>query len=232
NNFARLLRKGLTLHLSDKPYDSRQKQLEAGAVEVKFPKIDPAIPLPKLAVNYLFGENEPSHYGEFNGQWLMATKVKKGQTPVVDKSVQIGLAVMFPNAKNPAKPPKPGKTVDENGWGEFYPGETNGICVKELEKNTKGKDMTVKTTYFYRTAPRLNDDGTTFTAASKPKKIRALSQLKRPKYKIGQNKAKADTTYVNGTPYAKKAQFTLTSGDVVWHGATVKKPASATQLAN
>jgi len=32
-----------------------------------------------------------------------------------------------------------------------------------------------------------------------------------------------------GTAYAKKAEFTLAAGDQVWHGATVKKPATARQ---
>jgi len=90
----------------------------------------------------------------------------------------------------------------------------------------KGKPAVVKTVYFYRAAPN-NDNG--FTPGSAQKKVSVTSLLKPPKYKPGKSKAKADKTYVNGTLYAKKAEFSLAAGDQVWHGATAKKAASAKQ---
>ncbi|MCL2082510.1 MAG: WG repeat-containing protein [Oscillospiraceae bacterium] len=230
NNFAKLLGKGMTLHLSDKPYNSKTKSLEDGAFEVKFPKIEPAKPLPKLAVNYLFGANEKSCYGEFDGQWVLMTKVKKGQAPQIAKDdIQIaaeelamgGLAVRIMGA-----------------WGKFYSGETNGVCVRPLQKNEKGKDVVVKRRYFYRVPP--SGDGTTanpYTAASKPKKITATSQQKTPKYKVDTKKSiikyKANT-YVSingGVPELKlgKGELPIADGNTYefWMAATVKKSASA-----
>jgi|GEM_PF-1713852 len=180
---------------------------DAGGSTVTFPVVNPR-PKPKLAINYEIAASS----GAF-GQWVLTEK--KGTT-VVKTNIQIGVAGL--NDKG-----KPGKMVDLNGWGKFQ--TIGGVCVKPIGEK-KGKPAVVKTVYFYRVAP--SDEGG-FTPGSVQKKVSATSLLKPVKYKVGTNKAKADKTYVNGALYAKKTELTLAAGDQVWHGATVKKPATARQ---
>ncbi|MCL2082602.1 MAG: S8 family serine peptidase [Oscillospiraceae bacterium] len=207
--FAKLLNKGIELRLKD-----------AGGTVIALPKINKSPTPPKVEVNYGAAAGIKSCHGDFDGQWLLFTRVKRGQAPAVLKEgMQIGIAGL--NGKG-----KPGKTVDTNGWGKFQ--SDGGICVKPIgEKN--GKPAVVKTVYFYRMAPKPNGDGS-FTAAGKPKKIKVTGQLKPTKYNPGKSKAKADNTYVNGALYAKKTELTLAAGDQVWHGATAKKAATAVQM--
>ncbi|MCL2081994.1 MAG: hypothetical protein FWH04_01985 [Oscillospiraceae bacterium] len=121
--FAKLLNKGMALHLKD-----------AGGSTVTFPVINPR-PKPKLAANY-----EIAASGGAFGQWVLA---EKNSSAAVKSNIQIGIAGL--NDKG-----KPGKAVDTNGWGKFQ--ADGGICVKPIgDKN--GKPAVVKTTYFYRTAP-------------------------------------------------------------------------------
>ncbi|MCL2081959.1 MAG: hypothetical protein FWH04_01810 [Oscillospiraceae bacterium] len=199
--FAKLLNKGMTLHLKD-----------AGGSTVTFPVINPR-PKPKLAINYAIAADLT---GSTPGQWVLAEK-KDASAATAD--MQIGVA--GPNDRGVENK---GKTVDTNGWGKFQ--ADRGICVRALPGGDKPKVL--KTTYFYRAAPRKISD-TEYAAAGKPKKITAKGQQKPTKYRLGTNKAKADNTYVNGTAYAKKTGFTLASGDQVWHGATAKKASTARQ---
>jgi hypothetical protein len=132
-----------------------------------------------------------------------------------------------------------GRAVDENGYGIFY--DETGIPVPDAKK-----------TYFVRTAPKKS--GSTYTAASKPKRITIAAALKAPKYKV---KAKAEkknkdgtvktpasaviavkkNTYVRvngGAPklYADKANLDVlkTTGTIeLWTAATAKKPAGKKQ---
>ncbi|MCL2082455.1 MAG: hypothetical protein FWH04_04365 [Oscillospiraceae bacterium] len=206
--FAKLFDKDITL------------TLKSASETVVFPKINKRPPAPKLVVNY---EVAADSTGNTPGEWVLTDKVKKGQTPEVNKDVQIGLALVVDPLKN-----KFGKTVDADGWGKFFPGATDGICVRAMGTKN-GKPAVMKTTYFYREAAKPNGDGT-YTAASKSKKLSVAGEQKPTKYKPGAGKAKSDSTYVNDTLYAKKASLALNSGDVIWHGATAKKAATAKQI--
>ncbi|MCL2083085.1 MAG: hypothetical protein FWH04_07620 [Oscillospiraceae bacterium] len=232
--FPKMMNKELTLKLKN-----------AAGEEVVFPKINKRPKPQKLAINYLLGREAVSCLADeasgcFNGQWLLTTKVKKGETPeylAIKPTLQIGLAALIPNAKDPSKPPKPGKTVDENGWGKFYRGDS-GICVKPLPVAEKPKVL--KTTYFVRTAAKPDEEDGSYWPASKAKKFKASSQLKKPKYKIDLKKNiikyKKDT-YVSvndgeAVYHADKGQLAYAAGSTytLWQAATAKKPSSAKQI--
>lgn len=70
-----------------------------------------------------------------------------------------------------------GKTVDSNGYGQFYDGLTNGIPIKPM---INGKVQNA--VYFIRTEPKV--DGTVYTAAGKRKKITVKGEQKAPRYQI------------------------------------------------
>jgi hypothetical protein len=131
-----------------------------------------------------------------------------------------------------------GKAVNELGFGEFY--EHCGICVKPFPGNKPSK-----TTYIMRKNPV--EEGTGYRAGSKPKKIKASSELKPTKYRIKDTKAKkgkeaaavikvrANTYVITGDkPILHTAKTTIDvthTGDVtLWQGATAKKPATMKQV--
>ncbi|MCL2083458.1 MAG: hypothetical protein FWH04_09550 [Oscillospiraceae bacterium] len=146
--FAKLLNKGMTLHLKD-----------AGGSTVTFPAVNPR-PKPKLAINYEIAASG----GDF-GQWVLTEK--KGTT-AVKNNIQIGIAGL--NDKG-----KPGKTVDTNGWGKFY--TDGGICVKPIGEK-KGKPAVVKTVYFYRAAPNNDGGFTPGSAQKKVSVTSQLKPVK------------------------------------------------------
>ncbi|MCL1807949.1 MAG: hypothetical protein FWG31_09645 [Oscillospiraceae bacterium] len=231
---VKLLNKGMTLWLTDNFNENAQNGEVKGkpngnATIIAFPKINKRAPAPKLTVNYLIGADNS---GETPGDWLLTAK---GGTAAVKADILIGVAS--------------GKTVDERGYGQFYPGLTNGIPVLGLEGSKPSK-----TVYFIRTAP--SRDGDVYTAASKPKKISVSGALKAPSYKV---KSKAEKTDKEGkvkkpataviavkkgsharivgktapTLYGSKGTLdvlNVTENVELWTAATAKKPASAKQI--
>ncbi|GHV12787.1 hypothetical protein FACS1894219_06370 [Clostridia bacterium] len=95
--------------------------------------------------------------------------VSKGKGANIAKAIKDGIEIAVANSAK--------KAPDENGYGVFYAGATNGIPVMELS-GTKVE----KAVYFVRNAPKA--DGGVYTAASKPVKISVSGEQKAPKYKI------------------------------------------------
>ncbi|MCL2083114.1 MAG: C1 family peptidase [Oscillospiraceae bacterium] len=222
--FSKLFDKGMTLKL-----------INASGAEVIFPKIDARATIPKATVNYLVGENRPSAYGDFNGQWVVAEKNASAALKQDGNGnpIQIGAAIL--NEKG-----KPGKTVNESGWGEFYPGETSGVCIRPISI-VKGKPKVTKTTFFYRAAPK---GAPNYAAASKMKKIAPTSQQKPPGYKIDKKnivKYKANTWVrtMNSSGGVLSTSLMVDKGELaattsrryeLWMPATAKKAASAPKV--
>ena len=195
--FAKLLNKGLTLHISDKPIDKATKKPETGAVIVTFAKINVRPAAPKMAVNYAL-DADPT--GKTPGFWLLVNKTDaKNPTPTAQRGaeLQIGLAEVVNG--------KAGKNVDGERFGQFFPAPNHGIPVLALTG-----DKPVRTTYFVRTAPK--PDGAAFAPASRPARIRVSSELKATSYKP---KAKA----AKGTNPATET-LKLKRGDFIFAGAT------------
>ncbi|MCL2082741.1 MAG: leucine-rich repeat protein [Oscillospiraceae bacterium] len=202
--FPKLLKKDLMLKLKD-----------TGGTVVEFPQINKRSPLPKLVINYAIAADLT---GATAGEWVLATK----NSEIVKEGIQFGVAGSDTRGRI-----YKGKSVDENGWSSFLPGETNGVCVEQIDL-AYGKVS--KRVYFYRVEPKKGNNGS-YTAGSVQKKFKVLSLQKPPKYKLKglQIKVKANT-YVNGTLYTEKTLLSVSAGDIIWQAATAKKPASARQI--
>jgi hypothetical protein len=219
----KLLNKNLTLHLSDKPINKKTKEPAEDAEVITFAGINKRPKAPKLTVNYAIRADET---GETPGQWVLT---EKGGTDAVRAEIQIGAADS--KRKN--------RVTDRRHFGHFY--SVNGICVKELEG-----EKPEKTAYLLRTAPVQDDE--TYTAASKPRKVTALSESKVTKYKVKLTKASktrpaAAAIRIRANTYTSMAEETAyhdakDAVDVLeykgsiklWTGATAKRPASKHQV--
>jgi hypothetical protein len=183
------------------------------AVIITFPKINKRAPNPRLTVNY---EIAADNTGATTGAWVLT---ERNSTTAVREGIEIGAIS--------------GKIVDEKGFGRFY--ADNGIPVREIT-GTK----VIRTPYFIRIAPK--QEGSTFTAASKVRKITVLSQSKAPTYKpskTGKVTVRKGTSvkWTNGeiTVHSDKTVFDSPlhgspDGVLVWTNATAKKPASKQQV--
>lgn len=222
--FVKLLDKSLELWLCYMNYNSKAKKPQGSGDEhniIAFAKINKRATTPTLVVNYEIGEDMGSGTGEF-----LLTE-RNGATAVKD-SIEIGV------------PDFAGKKVNSFGFGKFYSGEENGI---PLAKMSNGK--VVKSVYFVRTAPTQNGD--TYTAASKPKKITVAGEQKPPQLKIDYKKEiiklKKGDAYLIGSDEAftvvtkQKGNIELDISDAITCGASIKikkaatanKPATAVQ---
>ncbi|MCL2082501.1 MAG: chitobiase/beta-hexosaminidase C-terminal domain-containing protein [Oscillospiraceae bacterium] len=170
-NFHKLLNKDLSLYLYDKEFSGKIPPEDAELM--KFENINKRPKVTKLKIDYAIAADKT---GFTTGEWVLSPDKTNAH-----KGGQIGRAVILSNGK-------PGKVVDEQGWGQFSP--RGGVLVEKLgESETKAK----KTTYFYRDAPKRNvaPDGTvSFMAASKLKKYSALSEQPKPKYSKKGNEIK------------------------------------------
>ncbi|GHU35383.1 hypothetical protein FACS1894105_04000 [Clostridia bacterium] len=151
---SKLLNKGFNLQLANQ-YDSKTKRPGDDAKIVVFDTIQKRPKAPKLVVNYAIGA-DPT--GKTPGDWVLT---KRNGKEAVKDDIQIAVA------------DSSGKNADNNGFGVFYPGSTNGIPVKPLTGVSP-----VKTVYMCRTAPLDT------IPASKPIKIIVSSELKPTKYKV------------------------------------------------
>ncbi|MCL2099527.1 MAG: Ig-like domain-containing protein, partial [Oscillospiraceae bacterium] len=218
-NFPKLLNKGLTLHIADTALNNTSKKpVEENLRIITFPSIKARPKAPALVINYELGADKT---GRTAGYWLLT---KRKETTAVKENIEIAAA----DAANK------NKTVDKMGWGTFREDDNDnvkGIPVYELT-GTKA----ARTQYFIRSAP-VKEDNSTYTPASKPKKIRASSELKPPKYKpnkkTGEIKIKAGTyVSIGGSEpelYEKKETLSPAITMRIWQMATVKKPVSAKQ---
>ncbi|MCL2083544.1 MAG: S8 family serine peptidase [Oscillospiraceae bacterium] len=144
--FPKLFGKDLILHISDKPYDKKSKQLETDAIVVKFEDVEKR-PKEKYKVNYSIAADTT---GKTTGAWLLTDS--KGVS--LNHMVQVGVVKH--------------KVIDDKGFGNFHPtrdGKEPGILI---EPKSKGKD----TEYFIRTAPSWGP----YRAAGKPKKIKVKNE--------------------------------------------------------
>ncbi|MCL2080653.1 MAG: MAC/perforin domain-containing protein [Oscillospiraceae bacterium] len=108
--FPKMLRKGMTMWLSDNKSNPEEGKL------VKFDTVKSGLTVPKLVVNYEIA-SDPT--GATLGDWVLAAK---GGTAAV-KNIQIGAAN--------------GKEVDDQGYGVFFDGEDSGISIAPLNNNGK-----------------------------------------------------------------------------------------------
>lgn len=192
-NFSKLLNKDFTLQLADKPIDRATKKPVDGAKIVSFAQVNKRPSAPSLIVNYDIGADLT---GVTTGDWLLT---EKNGTNAVKDNIQIGVAIAS------------GKTVDNKGFGQFFPGLTNGIPVKSLTGS-----KVEKTSYFIRYAPKQN--GQIYTAASKPKKITVTGEQKAPNYKVTSKSEKKSKDGTVKTPAS--ASVKLKKGDLIIAGAT------------
>jgi len=212
--FVKLLDKDLELWLCYKDYNKKAKKPQGSGDDhnvIAFPKINKRPIVPTLVINYSIGADIADETGDF----LLTTK---NGTEAVKEDIQIG--VMDTASKK----------LDENGYGKFYDGTTNGVPLKEL---TSGK--ITKTLYFIRTAPK--HDGSIYTAASKPKKITVYGVRKPTNYKVNYNKEiiklnKNDSYSIDGgksfiTVTAVRSIY-LDLSELITSGAPVQIKRSAT----
>ncbi len=240
SKFPKLFSKDITLWLSNEAIEKTTKKPPKEAQMIKFPKILKRPKTPKLTINYAIAANEAYDstlaisWENPPSMWVLAEK--DGRT-AIKKNIQIGVAAGTSGA-----------VPDEFGFGWFYDGMKNGIPVMEL---TGTKVM--KTAYVYRVAPTQN--GSTYKAASKPRKIKASSELKPTKYKVKPTRRNKDGTLKAPAIVKLKAgsmvRLVPTSGEATlrrytaktdlnvqnkqgtasfWIAATAKKPASKKQV--
>ncbi|MCL2002650.1 MAG: hypothetical protein FWG72_01440 [Oscillospiraceae bacterium] len=222
----KMLNKGMELWLCTKDYNKNAKKPQGSGNEhniIAFAKINKRPTALKLVINYAIAADAT---GATPGAWVLT---EKNGTAAVKENIQVGVAS--------------GKTVDANGYGQFFSGAANGIPVVAL---TGAKPA--KTTYFIRTAPSGPSANGEYTAAGKAKKINVAGEQKTPSFKVtakaekGSNPATAIIkvkagTYVSingGEPalYATKADvdvLSVTGTIELWLAATAKKPATAKQ---
>jgi hypothetical protein len=175
------LDKDLELWLTDK-FDTRTKQPTDEAIIVKFDKINRRPAAPKVTANYAIGAD---YTGTTTGDWVL---VPRGRGADTSKAVKDNIEIA-------ATLGMAGKVIDEFGYGRFFPGETNGIPIKEFNGN-----KSMNSAYFVRYAPR--SDGTIHTAASRSTRVSARSE-QRP------TRVRADY---------KKEIIKLKNGDMVFAG--------------
>ena len=216
--FPKLLNKGMTLVLSDKPIDRVTRKPEDGATVVTFAKIKERPPAPKMVINYAIAA-DPT--GGTPGEWVLT---EKNGAAAVKNGMEIGKA----DAKNK------NKTLDASGFGKFY--ADRGIPVELLENN-----KVVKNVYYIRIAPRDKDGDGAYTAAGKPKKVSAVSQQKAKNYNVKNGLKFSAGVYVSidDGPAAFKAKneafdildaFNAGVKIEIWFAATPKKPAGDKQM--
>jgi hypothetical protein len=185
--FPKLLNKGMTLHLSNKP--PNESNYANDAVIVVFPAILPRPPVPRLIVNYYIDRDEPGEMDENGdeyivpgpGRWVMAGRGEK----IAREDVQIAAAV--------------DRRIDDNGFGQFrryggkdHEGETidipvgkkaddiHGIMVKE-NKLTNGRGTVVRSNYFWRLMPREMTADSIYRPASRPRRVTVTSERNPPR---------------------------------------------------
>ncbi|MCL2456203.1 MAG: cohesin domain-containing protein [Defluviitaleaceae bacterium] len=185
--FAKLLAKDLDLWLCYKDFNSKSKKPQGSGDEhniIAFKKINKRAPRPAEIVNYLIGANENDGDGDF------VLSARNDPATAIKNNIEIGLA-----AANR-------KTVDEKHFGAFFPGETNGVPLSEMDGAKVVRDF-----YFIRTAP--SDKDGVYTAASKPRRIAVRGLGKPTKHKI--NYANETIKLKKGDAYriGDNGEFTL-----------------------
>jgi alpha-tubulin suppressor-like RCC1 family protein len=243
NKFAKLLNKGMTLHVTDafnfKAVKDGKNVVQAkgtfppGTKVVKFAKIGPRPKMGKFTLNYgIF----PDKTGTTAGGWALSAK---GDMKPLQDGWQVG-TTDAPKAKSVGTP----------GFGVFCKGA--GECLHEIKcrgipVKKPDTDKPFKTGYIIRTAPELK--GNVYIPASKQKRIAALSEIKETKYTIKEKDAKKDrpataalnikaNTYIRingGTARyyevkTKENVLPVTGTIEIWSGATVKRPSSRKQV--
>jgi hypothetical protein len=220
--FPALLNNDLRLHLSNNPLDRKTKlPAEEAEERIVFADIRKRPKPPALAVNYRIDPDLPttppalatdgSIIDPGRGRWVLAAK---GDADSVYPGIQIAAMA--------------GRKIDRNGFGEFHKhsspsslaGEVKGIEVKPSEI-VRGKAKVRRTEYFWRLAPREITDPATgavtaYEAASKPKKIKATSEVKSPhKYEIKADRSgNVLVTCIHcKAPYVKEGTFIIINGE-------------------
>ena len=120
----------------------------------------------------------------------------------------------------------------ELGFGYFFEGATNGICVLPLPPAVgTARPRPTRTRYFFRTEPSENTDGT-FTAASRQRGINVAGQQRPPSVKVRNGKTNlragmyVKTAAGEVTYYPERMRaFTVETGMEFWQAATVRRPA-------
>lgn len=224
--FPKLLSKDLTLWLSNKAIDTKTKTLEDNAQIIKFDKINKRPKTPSLSVNYEVLADKQKNW---DNKWTLTDK--NGNK--VQNNIEItGLDWSEPK-------------LSDAGWYDSGDIITKGEDLYYIEDGYK---KTIP--YAYRLAP--TQQGSTYTAGSKGKKISVKRMPTEPNYKVDTKtktiKVKSGTSVIVGGKYDKGGNITggtLTTytiateidvskckkGDIIflWTTATAKKPPSQTQ---
>jgi hypothetical protein len=231
--FHRILnRKGVTLRLSDRLPDikpnSKLKRMQPpqNATVIEFPQIAARPKIPRMRVNY-------SIHADMSGagKWVLTDRNGGFSNAIAspDDTHKLQIAAADSTQRKP----------DEKGYGYLYPIETprdmDGICVKPQAANNQSASV-----YFLRIGAGEPTEATPwqYTPASKTRRIRASTELRRPNYRIQNNIIVVNAnTYVtmngNTVLYADRARIDVSdiSGRIwLWQGATEKRPSSARQV--
>ena len=227
--FPKLLDKGMTLHIKN-----------ADGVIVTFPQINKRPKAPYALINYTLAADWS---GKTAGEWMLNQKSDKEGTTPYNAGIEIAVSARDP------------KEISKRGFGKFYcrcvhdgnagciersgaktplsycadiPGQRIGIPV---ESSPGGKVVVFY--YYVRTAPEKLSD-TEYTAASKPKKVRAKmihrasvkSMGKPPNYSIKSGKIRlknGDMLFAGGSedlgisPTEVSGNITLEAGQLIYN---------------
>jgi hypothetical protein len=165
SNFPRLLNRGMTLLLSDRPVDRSTGLPPDGADIVRFAQILERPAPPRLIVNYTVRAAVPDG-AEYPGRGHWALTEPGGTEPF---DVQIAGS--------------DGSRIDESGFGMFFrnpDGEITGIPVAPgVEVN--GRMRVVRSVWFWRLPPLEIDPGELYQAAGRTRRVAATSE-RRPSH--------------------------------------------------
>jgi len=206
------------------------------ATILAFPVINRRATLDKLEINYAIAADTT---GKTSGEWVLA---ERRGTTAVKNNIEIGVTDILPSGR-------PGRTANDQGFGRFF--DHCGICVKPLPGGDRPRP--VRASYIIRTAPAEHANGT-YTAASRPRRIRASGEL-RPLAIAVRNRNARGTNPATATLRVRRGSATIIPGrnngaaefhaertniDVlgitgnieVWTAATARRPATAKQIIN
>ena len=228
--FVRMLNRDLDLWICFRDFNPNARKPQGSGDEhniIAFPAINRRPAAPRAVVNF---EKRADLTGDTFGRWLLTTRVRSGETPVI---MGAGLEIAVADAANR------NRTPDSRGFGVFCAdadGVVHGIPVLPLGL-VNGNPRVVRTSYLIRTAPTANADGT-FTAAGRPRRINVSSVLRAPNLRVNNNdilRVRANkSVLMNGvvTSHATRQDIPVggvTGNIIIWTNATARRPASAHQ---
>lgn len=225
--FVRYLNNGFELWICFRNFNTGSGHPQGSGNEhniIAFSQIHGRAARPNVAINYEIGADMSGRTG---GDFLLTSRN-------VPRVIKYGIEIGRADAR--------GRAVDENHFGIFFEGATNGVPVPGLTPEGRA----TRERFFIRTAPRTNSDGT-FTAASVPRRITVLGNGRPTTHRINYSAETVRLARGQAILGGRATEFTVsavrTNHDIspyitrndeirIKRAATARRPATAIQRIN